>query len=254
MEAAAQPAGTKKIESTEKPLVPAVEQAAMVLICLANNSRPQMTLTRICREVGIHKSKGYNILKTLRRFGLVERDESSKTYSLGYGLLHLARRVLDHLDYRAVASPFLEDLATRTRSTALLGILSAAQVFVVAKHEGDQGIGLTIRVGHRFHFTAGAHGKALVAFLPPEEQRAVLARDKLFFYGPKTMPAQKMPALKKELAECRDRGFATDAGGLQPGVNAVSAPVFGPGNVVIGCLILIGTFPKNLMDRYGRAT
>ena len=56
---------------------------------------------------------------------------------------------LDNLDLRDIVSPFLERLATETNSTALLGLISAEQVFIIAKHEGAQNIGVTIRLGHR---------------------------------------------------------------------------------------------------------
>jgi len=236
-------------QSGYSPIVPAVDQAGKILLCLGRGGRSRWTLTEICREVGIYKSKGYSILTTLMQFGFVEKDPQSKTYSLGPGLLSLSRFVLDHMDIRERALPFLEEIAVETRNTALLGLISAGQVFVVAKHEGNQDIGVTIRLGHRFHLTAGAHGKAIVAFMPEEERKKVLARKRLFFYG-RSEPVD-MGRLKEELALCREEGYAKDAGGLQPGINAVSSPVFGPHDRIIGCLILMGTFPVEQMDEKG---
>lgn len=246
-------AGSKNGErkkSGYKPLVPAVEQASRVLVCLGRSGKFKMTLTEICREVGIYKSKGYSILNTLMGFGFVEKDPQTKTYSLGPGLLFLSRYLLDHLDIRERVSPFLEKLAVDTRSTALLGLTSADQVFVVAKHEGNQNYGVTIRLGHRFHITAGAHGKAITAFLPEQERQRILARKKLFFYrDPELMDMKK---LKAELDETRIQGFSKDIGGLQAGINAVSAPIFGPRQRLIGCIILMGTFSEDLIETNGR--
>lgn len=239
----------KQGKSGYKPLVPAVEQAARVLICLGRNQKFRMTLTEICSEVGIYKSKGYSILNTLKQFGFVEKDPMTKTYSLGPGLLFLSRHLLDHLDIRDRVGPFLQRLALKTQTTALLCLTSADQVFVVAKHEGNQDIGVTIRLGHRFHITAGAHGKAIVAFMPEQERQRILKGKKLFFYG---NPAHlNMTQLKSELEECRHRGFSQDIGGLQPGINAVSSPIFGPNQRIIGCIILMGTFPEELIETKG---
>ena len=63
--------------------VPAVAQASQILFYLAGAGRSQQTLTEICREVGIHKSKGYAILNTLMESALVVRSEGAKTYALG---------------------------------------------------------------------------------------------------------------------------------------------------------------------------
>jgi DNA-binding IclR family transcriptional regulator len=240
----------KEGNSGYRPFVPAVEQGSRVLICLGRSPKSKMTLTEICHRVGIHKSKGYSILNTLRQFGFVEKDPQTKTYSLGVGLVFLARNVLDNLDLRDVVEPFLASLANETFSTALFGLISAEQVFIVAKHEADHNVGVTIRLGHRFHITSGAHGKAIVAFMPDEERKRLLERDKLYFYGDAS--AMDAKRLNGELLECRRSGFAQDKGGLQPGINAVSAPVFGPTERIIGCVILIGTFSDTLMTQYGR--
>lgn len=239
-----------KSKSTYTPIVPAVEQAARVLISLAKDAAYRKTLTEICKEVGIHKSKGYALLNTLKQFGLVAKDPQTKSYSLGPGLLFLSRNVLDHLDLRDVVTPFLKKLATQTQSTALFGLLSEEQVFVIAKHEGSQNIGVSIRVGHRFHVTSGAHGKAIAAFLPEPDRERLLARKKLFFYGdPSRMD---MAQLREELAECRRSGFSVDKGGLQPGINAVSAPVFDHRRNIPGCMILMGPFPEGAIPKHGR--
>lgn len=226
-----------------------MDQASKILISLGRGPQFRKTLTEICREVGIHKSKGYSILKTLMQFGFVEKDPRTKTYSLGPGLLFLSRHLLDHMDIRERVTPFLEELAVNTQSTALLGLISADQVFVVAKHEGNQNIGVTIRLGHRFHITSGAHGKAIVAFLPEGERKRILSRKRLFFYG--EADQFKREHLERELEECRTSGFSYDLGGLQPGINAVSAPLFGPKERIVGCLILMGTFPQGLIATNG---
>jgi DNA-binding IclR family transcriptional regulator len=239
-----------KATSSYKPIVPAVEQASRVLICLGRNENSQMRLSEICREVGIYKSKGYSILNTLRQFGFVEKDPQTKTYSLGPGLLLLSRRLLDHMDIRDQVLPFLKKAAIDTGTTALMGLISADQVFVIARHEGNQPVGVTIRIGHRFHLTAGAHGKAITAFLPEAERKRLLSRKRLFYYGDPDL--MDMERLEKELEECRRKGFAKDIEGLQPGILAVSAPVFGPQGRLIGCTLLMGAFKKKEMEEKGR--
>jgi DNA-binding IclR family transcriptional regulator len=96
----------------------------------------------------------------------VEKDSRIKTYSLGTRLIFLARNVLDNLYYPDIVAPFLQNLAIETNGTAVFGLINGEHVFVVSKHEGNQNIGFSVRLGHRFHITLGAHGKAIVAFSP----------------------------------------------------------------------------------------
>jgi DNA-binding IclR family transcriptional regulator len=238
-----------KKESSYQPIVPAVEQASRILLCLSKGSHFKMGVTEISREVGIPKSKGYSILTTLGQFGFVEKDPHAKTYSLGIGLLSLARHVLDNLRYPEVVSPFLQDLATETSSTVLFGLIQGEHVVVLDKYERSQNIGFTVRLGHRFHITLGAHGKAIGAFLPEAEQEKMLSKKKVYFFGDPSRV--NMKHLREELRQCRELGYAQDIGGITPGVNVVSAPLFGNRNRLIGCLILIGTFPEKRVQEYG---
>jgi DNA-binding IclR family transcriptional regulator len=241
---------TKNDEKESRiPTVPAVEQASRVLICLARDKSSRMNLTEVCRKVGIHKSKGYSILNTLQKFGFVQRDPENKLYSLGPGLISLSRKVLDTLDYRAVVGPFLEGLAVETKSTALFGVIADGNFFIVAKHEGNQDFGVTMRLGFRFPITAGAHGKAVVSFMPEEERRTILSSKKLFFHGdPENLDRER---LRSEFENCRKSGYAFDVGGLHPGINAIASPVAGAGGKLIGALLVIGTFAEAKIGELG---
>jgi DNA-binding IclR family transcriptional regulator len=192
-------------KKTERPVytprVPALEQACRVLLCLEKSTKPRMTLTEICKKVGIHKSKGYSILNVLEQFGFAEKNLETKAYSLGIGLIVLARHVLDHMDYQAIITPFLRILTEETNGTACFGLLNREYLFITAKYEARQNLGITMRLGHRFHFTFGAHGKAIVAFMSDDEREKALAGEKLYFYGEKTN--LNMNRLRDELVRCR---------------------------------------------------
>jgi DNA-binding IclR family transcriptional regulator len=244
--------GDLKGKSAYKPLVPAVEQASRVLLCLGESPNFKMRLTEICKQVGIHKSKGHSILNTLKHFGFIEKDLQAKTYSLGPGLIFLSRNVLNNLHYPEIVAPFLENLAKETSGTALFGLINGEHIFVVAKHEGNQNVWFA-RLGHRFHITLGAHGKAIAAFMPEGEREKILTRKKVYFYGYEA-PRVNIKRLKEELDRCRQLGYAQDVGAITPGVNFVSAPVFGLQEKIIGCIILIGTFENSLIDKYGPKT
>jgi len=241
-----------KTKSVYKPVVPAVEQASLVLLCLGDGAKFEKKLTEICAQVGIHKSKAYTILNTLQKYGFVQKDTYLKTYSLGPGLIQLSRYVLDNLKYMKVVSPFLEGLARETNATAFFGVVSGDNVYVIDKHEGNQNIGFTLNIGHRFHVTLGSHGKCIVAFMQPEKRKSLLEKKKLYFYGD---PAEMdMERLQKEFEECRHKGYSIDLGEITPGVNNVSAPVFGVNEKIIGCIVLIGTFASTIVNEYGMKT
>lgn len=232
-----------------KPIVPAVEQAMHLLTCLAETSQSQMTLTEICDRLKIPKSKGYTLLNTLKQFDFIEKEDRTKTYRLGLGIVALARHVLNTTDIRDIVVPFLERLAEETVSTAHFGLMRQDRLYIVAKRETSQNFGYTLREGNYYHITHGSHGKAIAAFLPPVEQEELLAREWLCFYG--DGEPFDMQYLKEELAQCRRLGYAQDSGETNPGIKGISAPVFGEKEKIVGSVILIGTFAKSQIKVFG---
>jgi DNA-binding IclR family transcriptional regulator len=233
----------------DRYVVPAVEQAARLLFCLARAESPRMSLIEICAAVGIHKSKAFSILHTLQNFGLVVRSTEGRGYSLGPGTIGLSRRFLDNLSAPKLAEPILEDLAKRAGATAALGLIAENNVFVAAKDEGGRPMGIAMRVGHRFPLTYGCHGKAIAAFLPEAERENLLKEKRLYFQGdPKKLDRKKLAA---DLERCRQEWFAEDLEETAPGLNAVASPVLGSNGVPIGYIVVLGFFSGEAARRIG---
>jgi DNA-binding IclR family transcriptional regulator len=239
----------KKPASSDKYLVPAVDQALRVLFRIAQAESAHMNLTEICERVGIHKSTAFCILHTLRKFGLVQTRGRGKGYTLGPGLIGLSRRFLDTLSAPKLAEPLLAELAERAGATAALGLIADRNVFVAAKHEGGRVLGITMRVGHRFPLTYGCHGKAIAAFLPEEELDTLLRDEELYFHGdPSQFDRNK---LNEELSRCRKEWFAEDLEEMAPGLNVVAAPVLGPNERPIGYMAVLGLVSAEAVRRCG---
>ena len=60
-----------------------------------------------------------------------------------------------------------------------------------------------------------------------------------------------MARLREELKKCQKTGYAYDPGEINPGITAISAPVFGANGDITGCIILLGAFPKTRIRSYG---
>jgi DNA-binding IclR family transcriptional regulator len=239
----------KKKRKNERYVSPAVEQASRILFCLAEAKSTFMSLLEIYAAVGIHKSKAFTILETLQRFGLVRKNEEGKGYALGPGLISLSRKVLDDLSAPRLAEPILEELARKTKSTTVLGLIAEKRVFVAAKHEGEGNIGVTMRIGHRLPLTYGAHGKAIVAFLPEEERKSLLKEKNLYFYGNPAKLNRKR--LDEELTRCRSEGFAEDLSEVNQGLNVVAAPVMGPSGTLVGFIEIFLLFSPETAHQFG---
>lgn len=234
------PGGDKK--QPFRSQVPALEQGLQVLLFLQQHAGEKMNLTKICQGMGIRNSKGHYILATLQAYGFVDKDPYSKTYTLGARTIPLARTVIDHLDYRAAAAPFVEELARETSSVVWFGLRLGESLFVLNKYEGKKHFWATPGIGHTFDFFSGAHGRIMLAFMPDEERIPFLEKH------------EDIKISQNDLASIRKTGYTQDFGTYVKGINAVVAPVFGSNKQLIGVLLLFGTFSAKKFDAYGRKT
>jgi IclR family transcriptional regulator, acetate operon repressor len=229
----------KDPKSRDRYVVPAVEQAARLLFCLADAESSHLSLTEICDRADMHKSHTFAILHTLQKFGLAQRNVAGSGYSLGPGLIALSRKVLDDFNLPRIAEPILEELAKEARSTATLGLIVEKHLVIAAKYEDRRDIGVaTVRIGRRWPLSHGAEGKAIASFLSEEKLNELLQEDELYFHGkPEKLDKKR---LRKEITECRKFGYALDLAEINQKFNAVAAPVLGPDGTPIGDINIIG--------------
>jgi DNA-binding IclR family transcriptional regulator len=231
--------------------VPSVEQAARIMLYLADCGNSAQSLTNICKEVGIHTSKAFSILSTLQEYNFIKKHPNRGGYVLGPGLLILTGKILESLSLPKIAEPILTELAKKANATAAVGLISDDKTYVVAQYEGALDITISPRIGYTTSITHGAHGKAIAAFLPRKELETLLQKQDLYFYGsPEKLDKSK---LEKELAQCRQDGFALELGDIFPGVNAIGVPLLDQNNKPIGYITLVGFFTREEAKTLGPA-
>jgi DNA-binding IclR family transcriptional regulator len=238
-------------------LVPAVDQSVRLLFSLANTVGGEASLTQLTKEVGISKSKGLAILNTLRSAGLVVRDERTKNYALGPNLLLLSRALINNTDLSKAATPYLDELASETGCSIHLGVVSGETLFVIARRHAPGGSYIPIDVGHRYPLTWGAHGRAYLATLPPEELERRLSHSSIIQAGETDRDQIDRDTLRAQVEEARRVGYGKSLGTTWSGLNAVSAvltsrtPDTPEGWRVVGCLVAVGSFSPDRAEETG---
>jgi DNA-binding IclR family transcriptional regulator len=241
-------------------LVPAVDQSIRLLFALADTVGGEASLTQLTKEVGISKSKGLAILNTLRNAGLVTRNDRSKNYRLGPNLLVLSQAFTNTTDLAQAAAPYLEELAAETGCNTHLGIISGETLFVAARRYPRGGTYVAVDVGHRYPLTWGAHGRAYLATLSPEELETRLGRSSLLQAGLTDREGIDRDVLLAQVEESRRLGYGVSIGNTWSGLNAVSAaltvgaPEFPGGRRTAGFIITVGSFPTERVHEIGERT
>ncbi|NJD59464.1 MAG: IclR family transcriptional regulator [Anaerolineae bacterium] len=156
--------------------VRAVERALDILLCFRTD-RSSLSLTEIAEQVGMNKSTIHRLLATLESKHFIIRDKATGMYQLGYLFVELASIILQDLDLRQLAKPYLQQLSDRSGETVDLAILSDGHVVYLQVIESTQRVKIAAAVGERLPATCTATGKAFLAYLPESQVRQILDQD-----------------------------------------------------------------------------
>lgn len=108
----------------------------------------------------------------------------------------------------------------------------------IDKVEGNRTIRMYSQIGRQVALHSTAVGKAILAFLPPEEVEKIIASRGLPRFTPRTIST--MAALQAELAGVKERGYAIDDGENEEGIRCVGAPVFDYQGRVVAAISISG--------------
>jgi IclR family transcriptional regulator, KDG regulon repressor len=225
--------------------VRAVERALDVLLCF-NRQTPELNMTQIAEQVGIHKSTVHRLLKTLEKKRFVERDAATGVYRLGIQLLQMAYLTLEQNDLRRLAAPFMRRLWEQHRETIHLAVLDQADVVFLDAIESPQRVKLAAAIGQRLPAFATAAGRAILAFMPDEAVQDVLKRG-MPQYTPQTRSSPE--AFFEGLRLVRERGFALDEREFEEGIDAIAAPILDQSGLPIAAVSVAGPSYRLVHDR-----
>lgn len=226
-----------------------VGKALDILDCLINAKAPLPT-KEIARCCGISRPTAYRLLSTLGAYGYVTRDHNQdERYRLGYKVLELSKSLLDGIELRQQALPFLTSLSQSTNETVHLAVLDRDEVIYIDKVESTQAVRMHSTIGSRNPVHCTSLGKAILAYLSLEERKRILASVTMERRTANTItdPAR----LEEHLNAVRLQGFAMDDLENEDGIRCVGAPIFGYSGAVVAAVSVSGPAYRMSAERAG---
>ncbi|HTD57464.1 MAG TPA: IclR family transcriptional regulator [Solirubrobacteraceae bacterium] len=202
-----------------------LERGLAILGCFTSE-HPVLGIADIADELGMSRSTTHRYVTTLLALGYLEQGRSRK-YRLGLRVTDLGMSALNSTGLREHVHPFLEELRERTGYTIGLAVLDGPEILYVdrarswRRTERDTDIGLY--PGSRMPAYCTAMGKVLLAHLPDEVQRELIAQLRLERNTPSTITSKQ--GLRAELERISEDGYALNDQELRPGLQAIAVPV-----------------------------
>ncbi|MEU7318051.1 IclR family transcriptional regulator [Streptomyces sp. NPDC007083] len=205
-------------------LVPAVTRALDILELFLERDGP-LSAPDIVRGLGLPRTTVHELVGTLTARSYLEPVPGrAGHYRLGVRAYQLGSRYAEQLDLAAEGQQVARAVAESCQETVHVAILEDTDVIYVAKVDSTQAVRMVSAAGRRLPAHCTAVGKMLLASLPAEELAARLP-DGAELRAMTPSSVTDVAALRKELEQVAERGFAVEESESNTDVSCVAAPV-----------------------------
>ena len=228
-----------------------LDRALRILEELAEKGET-LGVTELSRRLKVDKSMIYRLVHTLANRAFVEKDPQTKKYGLGFKVVQLAGMKLNSMKLFTVVRPCLQELTKQTGENSHLAVLSDCEVIYLDREDGPEVLNTKSGIGLQCPPHSSAVGKALLAYVSPEELAEIFRRHTLTKHTNNTIVS--FAELKKHLAQVRAQGYAIDDEESYLGVRCIAAPVYDHRRVVVASLGSSGPKQRIVKERLGVVT
>lgn len=205
-----------------------------------------LQLKDVAQLTGINKSTAYRFLAHLEHEGYVFRD-SSGAYAIGVRLARLASGASYQTTLRKLSRPILQQLWRVTGETVNIAVLDGREVLYLDVMESSHTFRLVSQVGMRRPVYCTALGKAMLSFIPEEEQQYFFEGMSFERFTPHTIRGAVQ--LRKEFALIRQRGYSIDNEEAYLGSRCIAAPIFEASGKIAAALSVSGPTTRVTRER-----
>lgn len=220
---------------------------ALDIISFVSMKKGGLGVTEIANQMDINKSSVYRILSTLVQYGYVEQDHETGRYKLGYKFLEVSSRLLESMDLREEAKPYLSELESETNEVIHLVVYDQGEVVYIEKLDGNETLRMHSKVGKRAPMHCTSVGKAILAYLPPAVVVDILERKGLPVHTDHTITNREQ--FLQELVEVRRNGFALDLEENEYGITCIAVPIFDHLGKVVAAVSISGPTMRMTKER-----
>jgi len=183
------------------------------------------------------KTTVHRLLTTLETKRFISRDKITGMYRLGFRLVEMASLVLQDMELRRWAQPYLKSLSNQYGETVDLSVLDGSHVIYLEVIESQRRVKLAAATGQSLPAYFTASGKALLAFAPEEQVRKILAENIAEQMGETGLTISRA---MEDLGKVAERGYAISEQEYEEHINAVAAPIFDADRCAVASIAIVG--------------
>ena len=233
----------------EKGKVKSLSKAIDLLDILCT-ARRGLSLSELSERSGYPKSTTHALASTLRDRGLL-RQLQNGDYALGLRLFEYGSAVSRGFDISELSRPYLESLSSLTGANSVISLLDGESAVSFDYAVSSSGVQILPEIGVRLPLHCTSQGKLMLAYLPQSRVLSLFRRQSMRQYTRHTIT--DIEALKSQLSDICQKGYAVEDGEYKVGLRSVSAPVFDANGELKYALTTIGFFRRVSADDFVNA-
>lgn len=217
--------------------VRALERALQILGSFSL-AQPELSLSDLSTATDLPPSTTLRLLSILMQYGYVERSADTDRYRIGVGMFERGSIYIQTTSIEADAREKLAALARTCNQTASMAVLDRDHIVHIAVFPPDRAIRYFAPLGQREMAHCTGLGKVLLSGLPDEQLEEIVERQELPGRTDRTITT--IGALRVQLEEIREQGYAIDNEESVVGLRCVAAPIFDDRNRVTAAISASG--------------
>jgi DNA-binding IclR family transcriptional regulator len=202
-----------KSDLTPDPSRVASLERALSILSVFETSETPVTLAQIAKETGLYKSTILRLIGSFEDHGYIQRSADGATYAVGPTAFRLGAIYKKSFELDEAIETTLEDLVRKGTESASFHILDRDHRLCILRKDSNHPTLDRVSAGDRLPLDRGAAGKVLRAYSGDDSS---------------------------EMQGVREQGIAVSHGEVDPSCAAISVPVFGQSNELIGAISVSG--------------
>ena len=221
-----------------------VTSRALSVLGTFDAAHTRRTLTEIATAAGLPLSTTHRLVAELVSWQGLARSTDG-CYEIGRRIWDLGSLAAESRELRAAALPVMQDLSATTGENVHIAVLDGAEALYIDRISGQRAVPVVSQPAARLPLHTTGVGKVLLAYADPDVQRDCLRRLTRVTRYTIVEPRR----LLRQLAEVRERGYATTSEEMTIGASSIAAPVFDARSQVVAALGLVTSSHHRQLSR-----
>ncbi len=213
-----------------------------------------MGITEIAGRLNMDKSSVFRALNTLKSKHYVRQDPDTLKYANSYKLFEMGHNVVRETGLPKLGYRFMRQLSREVEGAISLGIRDGLKAVYIDKIESDATVRVSMKIGQSLPLHCTGMGKSLLAYLPEDQLREIVAGLSFEKNAPNTHLTPE--SYLTDLEGVRRRGFSIDDEEHIPGLYCVAAPIFDASGMPIAAIsvanVKVSPIDQSAVDHLAR--